>query len=496
MALTIQRRDPGVSAPRYRAKEIPPVVDSHGLEVGSAIISLGKDVSRFSKAMKVTRQNMELADAESSLFVEFSNYEDELENATDYKQLESSHPDYIADVQKRFSEQLSHDPEIQATFQPYLNKKIAVLNSRVRAKSRGLQIDEGRATLNSTLEKMEYGLSSLDDASREEAVVITKKAIDNAVAGGLITRQEGQQRWDALEESSEAVRASRWMDVDPEKAKVLIAGNEFKVSPDKKEALLNAADVAIKQKEREAKAVKLEAKLKEKEFKEEAAKQEDTNISKLYRDRKLTQAVAELGKVKFMEGGKIKVWTDALNTALKDAPIDKNLQTVEILKINDMISRKEDPDKINDFITTNKNLSFENKEQYLTKLETKQTAEITDGRNKGYKIIQDLIIPKRGMFEKLLQTPLETQAVVDAQLALDTWIDEQIKNKKPPSSDEIRKKAMNLSKFYQPGIADKVNYTQQEAVRQAEEMKRRKEKATTGERTFMINEFGASRETP
>ena len=266
MALKIQRRSPGVAVPRYKAKSIPTdAAGTHGFEVGSAIAGLGKDVSRFTKAMKVTRQNMELAEVEADLFVEFEGYEDSLRNETDYKRLETEHPDYVADVQKRFSEKLSHDSELQAQFEPYLKKKIAVLGSRVRAKSRGLQIDEGRAKYKSTFENLEYGTSSLVDETRKEAMAIGRKTRDNAVNGGLITRQEAQADWDSFTERSEMVRAQRSWDVDPEKTLIDLKARKFDVSPEKNEALINACEAAIKQKDalEKTEIKELEAKKKE-----------------------------------------------------------------------------------------------------------------------------------------------------------------------------------------------------------------------------------------
>lgn len=346
MALKIQRYSSNVGVPKYSPTQIPSVTSDYGYSIGKSIEGLGRDVSRFTKAMKTTRQNMELAEAESDLFVEFSNYESELENATDYKALESDHPEYISQIKKRFGEQLGHDPEIQAKFDPYFRKKIAVLNSRVRARSRSLQIDEGRGKLATTLENLEYGTSSIDDEERAEAYAISNKAIDNAVAGGLITHQEAQSQKDALEERSEANRAKRWIDVSPEEALADIRAGEFKVSPEVKLRLEEEAKITIKQNEALEKAQKKEEELKLKKEEEQASKEEEFAISQLFLQKKYTEALNALGNTQhFKDGTKIRVWTKAINAELdrKDKEWESDPDTRNDFKV----SINTEPEKFN-----------------------------------------------------------------------------------------------------------------------------------------------------
>jgi hypothetical protein len=205
---------------------------------------------------------------------------------------------------------------------------------------------------------------------------------------------------------------------------------------------------------------------------------EDREIGNLFMAGKFKDAYVLAQSSKILTGDEKRTWANAIETKSKEKEekIEPNVEAAEILMINDLISKEVDPNVIKNSIIISPRLSGANKEQYLLKLQTKLGQEVKDGRNLGYRDIQDIIIPKRGMLTDLLETPTETMAVKKAQMAFDDWIDTQTKAGKSPSMMEVRRKAQDLANHYQVGITEKINEMEKEAKKTAEEIKRAKQK--------------------
>ena len=119
---------------------------------------------------------------------------------------------------------------------------------------------------------------------------------------------------------------------------------------------------------------------------------------------------------------------------------------------------------IRNHIITTPGLGKENKEQYINKLETKLGKEIEDGRREGYGDIKNIIFPPaKGLsIESLIQTPQQTYAIMAAQMALDSWINTEVKANRSPLKNEIRRKAQQLAQDYQVKFKDKIQYLEKE----------------------------------
>ena len=131
-------------------------------------------------------------------------------------------------------------------------------------------------------------------------------------------------------------------------------------------------------------------------------------------------------------------------------------QAAEIVKINDMISREEDPDKIKNYIVQTPFMDGGNKEQYINDLQSKQDASIAEGRRRAFQRVAEGITPKRGMLSHLLETPSETLAVANGQMAVDAWIKQQTKAGKIPSMAEIEQKGIEFGQLYQVPMSTKI----------------------------------------
>jgi len=215
-----------------------------------------------------------------------------------------------------------------------------------------------------------------------------------------------------------------------------------------------------------------------KQMEKKAHDDEERSIGSMYLSEDYTKALNAVHNSKHLTGDEIKTWGDSIKKAAKEKPekLDPVTQAAEIVRVNRFISQGMEPELLRNHIIMSPNLTKEDKEQYINKLETKLSVDINEGVKDGYRDIQDLIIPKRGMLANLLETSLETMAVKKAQMALDEWIQYQIKAEKPPNRQQIRVKAMEIANTYQVPIAEQMEFLEKEAKRTAAEIKAAKGK--------------------
>jgi hypothetical protein len=166
-----------------------------------------------------------------------------------------------------------------------------------------------------------------------------------------------------------------------------------------------------------------------------------------------------------LTGDEAKTWANAVDTRFKEIKAEKKegqetKEAAAIIIANDMMRKKEDPAKVRSFII--QNLTKGNLEQYINKLDTKLSQELERATHLGYQDIKDIIFPPARQMqvstETLIQTPLHTSAIAMAQMALDSYIDSEVKKNKIPSVDEIRIKAYELATKYAPTEAQVMEY--------------------------------------
>lgn len=156
-----------------------------------------------------------------------------------------------------------------------------------------------------------------------------------------------------------------------------------------------------------------------------------------------------------LTGDETKTWTNAVKEARKAAtepgPISPVRAAAAITWANDMIARGEDPAKVRYAIIQSPDLTKEDKEQYLNKLESKLGAELEDGRRQGYADIKAMIFPQaeltsaEGILMAMKLAPQKAASIMKAQMALDAWIDEQRKTGKSPTMSEVRLRAQQYA---------------------------------------------------
>lgn len=204
--------------------------------------------------------------------------------------------------------------------------------------------------------------------------------------------------------------------------------------------------------------------------------QEEKQIGDLFRKGDYKGVIQALGNENsHISGDENRVWVNAINDRVKAAKDEqKSIKAAAaIVEANDMIARGiKTPAEIRAAIIQNPFLEKEDKEQYINKLETKIDSEIEEGRKLGYSDIKDIIIPpaRSLSIEALIQTPSQTRAIKMAQMALDSWIDRQIKDGKQFTRNEVRIQAQQLAEEYAPKAKDKIDELTEE-MRKFQEQK-------------------------
>lgn len=227
----------------------------------------------------------------------------------------------------------------------------------------------------------------------------------------------------------------------------------------------------VEKAEATAKIQEHEAEQKLNKAKEDARKAVNQQIGNLYMAGDFTKAYALTQSSGALEGTEKRSWADAIKnaSAMKPEQVDSKLETQEIVKVNDMISRNDPIDEITNYIIQSPNLKRSNKEQYINKLNTDYAADIKEARSLGLNTIKDQIIPKRGITSAFIQTPLETEAVSKAQLVFMDWLDTEQQSKRRPTRTEIIYKAMTIGSEYQVSIVQQIDFLKAEAARMKEE---------------------------
>jgi hypothetical protein len=212
-----------------------------------------------------------------------------------------------------------------------------------------------------------------------------------------------------------------------------------------------------------------EQKTKLKELEKEQHDADERNIGDLFMKGSYKDAYLLAQSSKVLSGDEKRTWANAIDTKTKEIveKIDPVVEAAEIVRTNDMISRGTTAvggtlpvEAIRNHIITTPNLGKENKEQYINKLESKLGQQIEQGRKEGYDDIKNIIFPPaKGLsVESLIQTPQQTYAIMYAQMALDQWIDTQMRGKKYPLKNEIRLQAQKFAQDYQVKFKDKIIY--------------------------------------
>jgi len=407
---------------------------------------------------------------------------DKFKGRVDYENFDKDIENEINSLKQRVSPKEPSQP-LNLVFEKGFNQEAFHLRTTIKAKKYDVMNQRGKIAFGQILDRAYQDYADTDDPTKRE-IIKNELEIQGEILRGkhLIDPIWIDEKLRTFEKSAKTV-ASDLADVKADKAIMANPGQAYINLQDSK----YLPDLLPKQ--RQDKIEKANATFKvfgneqEKKLKEQqkiAHDDEDRQVGDLFMKGEYTQAYSLAQQSKFLTGDEKRTWATSIESAskVKEDEIDPNVETAEIVMINDLISKNVNPRVIRDSIIISPRLKRANKEQYINKIETKLNAEITDGRRQGYQDIKDIIFPPaRGLsIESLIQTPQQTTAIMKAQIALDEWIDRQVKAEKYPSKNEIRNKGFELANSYNPSISSRIQYIEEKGKKQAEEIRRAKEK--------------------
>ncbi|MFA5904885.1 MAG: hypothetical protein WC836_13195 [Desulfobacula sp.] len=446
-----------------------------------ALIGLGQSVSQAGQEFDKIAEKEALAhDTIEATKLEYALKNKGLEIAESYNG-RSDYNKFEDDLNKQLSELQTLLPKnaskrLQAVFQKAYEQEAFHLNSAIKTKKWNIMDEQGRIAFGNIYNQ------ALDDYSKaqtpEEKEIIKNELmmkgetlkIYNAVnpvwMEGQLSSFDGKAKQFAIDAAD--VYADKAIEDNPAQAELDLADSNY------------LPDLPVKIRQDKIEKARAAAKVQQNEFetkRKEADKlvhdEYEKAIGLEYSQGNYAKAFTMVGaKNSPLAGDEVKAWTDSIKEkAINGDDLSTNTVASEIVKINSMIARDESPDKIRSYILRTPKLKKEDKEQYLNKVETKISQEMSEGRSRAYRDIEDIIIPKRGAFANVLKTESETRAVMKAQMALDDWIDTQKKADKNPSVADIRVKAQSLAEQMQVPIATKISEIEGEAKKRAAESK-------------------------
>lgn len=414
---------------------------------------------------------------------EFASLKGELDQSdSDFEKWEPVLSEKAKKIKDKYGSQLTVnggvDRELGITGNKLFNHYLSDFNASLRVKRLRIINERGQASFLKEKDKM---LDQYTNESNPQKRNILSKMFEAEVdylTGTTWTADQAKALKGSFKQGASDladVKADKAIMANPGQASIDLTDSKYlpDLLPKQRQDKIEKANAAFK-------VFGNEQEKKLKEQRKLAHDNEDREVGNLFMKGEYTQAYSLAQQSKFLTGDEKRTWATSIESAskVKEDEIDPTVEAAEIVMINDLISKNVNPNVIRDSIIISPRLSGGNKEQYINKIETKLNTEITDGRRQGYQDIKDIIFPPaRGLsIESLIQSPQQTTAIVKSQMSLDEWIDRQIKAEKYPSKNEIRNKAFELANTYNPSISSRIEFIEEKAIKQAEEIMKIKEK--------------------
>ena len=474
-------RIPGFESTKLPSGESGGVPMSPGSASGSgqALVGLGLQVQRtaniwdeIAEKEALAHDSIEAVKLEGALKQKQLELSQLFEGRTDYQNFETEMQKHLKDLRsqltpKKSSQRLSL--AFERSFQIFENS----LKTNAKVKKWGAMEIEGKIAFGNILQQ---SFEDWKNATPEQRPIIAQtirmkgyelaksKAINTLWVEETLDKFE--QKAHQYTVDAKDVEADKLIGIDPVAARLSFDDSAKwsdlpqKVLQDKREK----ADSAIKIKKNE-----LETKAKEAEKK--AHDETERVIGNLYMQGNYQKAFSLALSSDKLSGDEKKVWADAVREKSKTGEnIDSSTSASEIVKVNAMITRGEDPDKIRAYVVRTPYFKKEDKEQYLNKLESKLSQEELDGRREGYGLIEKSIYKNTGLMA--IQTQKERDNVASSQKSLDDWIDFNRKQGKYLTISEIKTKAAELGVSGRLSMAQKVDVKEAETRREFEGIKK------------------------
>ena len=378
---------------------------------------ISKNQAILKENERIAQETLYAVKLDNNLRKKFSELEESFLSRTDYENFDRDREQQINEIKSEFKPQ-SASNAVNISFERSFNQNASRAYDNITARKYKVLEEQGRIEIGQSVDNAatEYASAS-DEITKKIIAKRTELEIRRAIESNLVNPVWGENQIRSIEtlfKQKEVdladVAADQAIMANPAEARIKLKDKNYlpDLPPKVRQDKLEKAEKAYK-------VQKSERDSKLKEATKLAHDTEEKEIGKLYMQGKYTEGFIRVLDSKLLNGDEIKTWGKSFVDAAKAAEIPTPTeQAAEIVKINSMITRDVDANEINNYVIKTNKLLKEDKEQYLNKLSTKLNLEVDNARKSAYKIIQDSIIPKRGMLTNLSETPSETTSVMMA----------------------------------------------------------------------------------
>ncbi|MCK5504208.1 MAG: hypothetical protein KAJ10_03555 [Thermodesulfovibrionia bacterium] len=438
-----------------------------GEEVGGALQDVAGDILRAREKEDNAERTLKALEISRQLDQDALDYVETLQDRQDYEKFEPDTDQHNQEIAAKYTDQIGGDKALQILFERKYNQTSLQI-SQV-AKRRKLEVMTERALgafETSYNESLQNYAGSPDPEMREIIKGDLELQTAQLVASGFMTQEQAESSVQSFEDESEQVRADQLIEADPTLAEEMLKTGDFDtLDPKIRQQKIEKAQIRQKaEAEAERQAIAAEEKRKKIALKE-AHDQEEKTVGELFLSEDYDAVVPALMQTEHLTGDELRIWSDASRAKIEnmDKVIDPDDQNQALVTVNAMIARGEDPTEIRNFIITNPDLTPENQEQYLSKLETKLGGAMDEGRKSGYRVISAMLAPKADPVAGIFTTPLDTAAAALAQGDLDEWLDREKADGRSPSMQEIRSKSISFASGRTVPFAAKIEFIKRQA---------------------------------
>lgn len=414
---------------------------------------------------RIASDALEAVMIENTLRKETDNIAEKFQTRTDYQNFDTDLQKEIGDLRGRLAPRTA-SKELNLSFERAFNQHSFSLSHAIRAKKYTIMEELGRVAFEEIYDQTVKDYNDEIDPNRKEIIKSELEIKGNLLSDRYVLNKlwvkERLRAFDKVAEKigvdTADVTADKLIMADPAQAFISLSDTKFlpalpqKVRQDKIEKASSA--FKIWQGEQDKKL---------KESNKLNHDNEERDIGNLFMAKDYAKAYTMAFSSKYLSGDEKKTWSTAIEAAAKEKAekADPDIEIAETVFSNNMMASGVDPNVIRKHIVTGQS-GKERKLSQLSKLETKVSQEIQDGRTHAYQDIVHIVFPPaKGLsMENLIQTPQQTMAIMKAQTGLDDWINSQIKAGKYPTKNEIRKQGWSLAISYTPSFKEKMEYNQ------------------------------------
>lgn len=397
----------------------------------------------------------------------------------DYENFEKDAAQHLEEVKARYDTRIGGDKQLQIAFERKYNQYSSNIRNVANAKKLTVMTNRALGAFTETFnEQLENYAGEPDENMREAIRADIEIQASSLVASGFMTQVQAETKIAEFNNNAEQVRADKMIELDPGGAVLALKDKEFDMSPKLVQQKIEKAIERKRQQDTAERLAQEAAERRAEKERKEAHDREENTIGNFFLTGEYEAVIPALMETQHITGDEKRTWSDAAKAKIKalDKDVDKQSQSEAIVAINSMIMQEEDPRKIRNFILTNPNLTPENQEQYLNKVETAVGSEISEGRKSGYIAINSMVDPTSDPISGIFKTSLDAAVAATVQSELDDWIDSQIKKEVPLTTQLIRRKAIEISTNRIPSIVAKIDLLEKKAKQVQRELEAREKK--------------------